>query len=92
MDIAWITPDSIKLLDNQPIAGRMFGLSDQTPRVAIVDEEAAAELFGWQKVGVVIRRADPCSSLRCRHELGGLEAVWAAPRLHQLQTQVPKGG
>jgi ABC-type lipoprotein release transport system permease subunit len=55
MDIAWITPDSLKLLDNQPIVGRMFGLSDQTHRVAIVNEEAAAELFGRQTVGLVIR-------------------------------------
>jgi hypothetical protein len=55
MDIAWLTPDSLKLLDSQPIAGRMFGLSDQTRRVAIVDEEAAAELFGRQTVGMVIQ-------------------------------------
>ncbi len=55
MDIAWLTPDSFQLLDNQPIAGRMFGLSDQTHRVAVVNEQAAAELFGRQTVGVVIR-------------------------------------
>jgi AraC-like DNA-binding protein len=36
------------------------------------------------------RRTDACRSLRCRSERGGLEAVRAAPRLHQLQTQVPK--
>jgi ABC-type lipoprotein release transport system permease subunit len=55
MDIAWITPDSLTLLDHQPIAGRMFGLNDQVRNVAVVDEEAATELFGLQTVGVVIR-------------------------------------
>ncbi len=55
MDIAWLTPDSLKLLDDQPIAGRMFGLNDQGRKVAVVDEEAAAELFVRQTVGVVIR-------------------------------------
>ena len=57
MDIAWLTPDSLESLDNQPIAGRMFGVSDQTRRVAVVNEEAAAELFGRQTVGVVIQDA-----------------------------------
>jgi ABC-type antimicrobial peptide transport system permease subunit len=57
MDIAWLTPDSLKLLDNEPIAGRMFGSSDQTHSVAIVNEEAAAELFGPQTAGVVIQDA-----------------------------------
>jgi ABC-type lipoprotein release transport system permease subunit len=55
MDIAWLTPDSLKLLDNEPVAGKMFGLSDQTHKVAIVNEEAAAELFGRQTAGVVIQ-------------------------------------
>jgi ABC-type antimicrobial peptide transport system permease subunit len=55
MDIAWLTPDSLQLLDHQPVAGRMFGFSDQTRRVAIVNEEAAAELFGLQTAGVVIQ-------------------------------------
>lgn len=55
LDIAWLTTDSFKLLDGPPIAGRMFGQDDQRRRVAIVDEEAAAKLFGRQTVGVVIR-------------------------------------
>jgi ABC-type lipoprotein release transport system permease subunit len=54
MDIAWITPDSIPLLDNQPIAGRMLRFDEQRHRVAVVDGEAAAELFGRQTAGVVI--------------------------------------
>jgi hypothetical protein len=58
MDIAWITPDSLRSLDNQPVAGKMFGSSDQAYRVAIVNEEAAAELFGRQSVGVVIQDSD----------------------------------
>ena len=36
------------------------------------------------------RRTDACRSLRCRSERGGLEAVRAAPWLHELQTQVPQ--
>ncbi len=55
MDIAWLTPESLSLFDNQPIAGRMFRPGDQTHRVAIVNEEAAAELFARQTVGLVIR-------------------------------------
>jgi hypothetical protein len=55
MDIAWLTPASLKLLDNQPIAGRMFGLNDQSHRIAIVDEEAAAELFRRWTAGAIIR-------------------------------------
>ncbi len=55
MDIAWLTPDSLQLLDNKPIAGRMFGLGDETRRVGIVNEEAAAEIFGSQTAGVLIR-------------------------------------
>ena len=55
MDIAWLTPDSLTSFDSQPIAGRMFGVNDQTHRVAIVDETAAAKLFGLQTAGVVIR-------------------------------------
>jgi ABC-type lipoprotein release transport system permease subunit len=55
MDIAWLTPDTLKFLDNQPIAGRMFGLGDQGHRVALVNEEAAKELFGRKTAGAVIR-------------------------------------
>jgi ABC-type antimicrobial peptide transport system permease subunit len=59
IDVAWFTPDSLKLFDNRPIAGRMFGLIDQTRRVAVVDELAAAELFGRDTIGMVIQ--DPSS-------------------------------
>ena len=54
MDIAWLTPESLQLLDSQPVAGRMFGSSDEMHGVGIVNEEAAAELFGPQTAGVVI--------------------------------------
>jgi len=57
MDIAWLTPDSLRLLDSQPIAGRMFGLGDPVRGVAVVNEQAAEELFGPQTVGMVIRDA-----------------------------------
>ncbi len=60
MDIAWLTPESLKFLDNQPIAGRMFGLIDLGHKVAIVNEEAAAELFGRRTAGAVIR--DPADA------------------------------
>lgn len=55
MDIAWLTPDSLKLFDNRPVVGRMFGIDDQARKVAMVDEETAAELFGPETVGMVIR-------------------------------------
>jgi ABC-type antimicrobial peptide transport system permease subunit len=55
MDIEWLTRESIQSLDSQPVAGRMFGVNDQKFRVAVVNEEAAKELFGKQTVGMVIR-------------------------------------
>jgi MacB-like periplasmic core domain len=53
IDIAWLTPDTLKLLDNQPIAGHTFpdhGLSGQR-RVAVIDQEAAASYFNGQGLG-----------------------------------------
>jgi hypothetical protein len=58
MDITWITPKSLDLLDNLPIAGRMFKAGDQGSRVAVVDEQAAAQLFGKQSIGMIIDEAD----------------------------------
>jgi ABC-type antimicrobial peptide transport system permease subunit len=55
LDIAWLTPDSLKLFATPPRAGRMFGLGDQTCRVAIVNEEAAEELFAENTVGRTIQ-------------------------------------
>ena len=55
MDIVWLSANSLKLLDNRPIAGRMFGRRDPTRIDAVVDEEAAAELFGRETVGMVIQ-------------------------------------
>jgi FtsX-like permease family protein/MacB-like protein len=49
MDIAWFTPGSLRRFTLPPRAGRLFGFQDQTCRVAIVNEEAAAELFGSAK-------------------------------------------
>jgi hypothetical protein len=55
MDIVWLTPESPQFPDDQPVARRMFGVYAQTHTVAIVDEDAAAEIFGKQSVGVMIR-------------------------------------
>jgi ABC-type antimicrobial peptide transport system permease subunit len=55
MDISWLTPSSLQSLLSPPIAGRMFNPNDQGRRVAVVNEEAAAELYGRLTAGVVIR-------------------------------------
>lgn len=55
MDIDWLTADSLKTLESQPIAGKMFGVDDRVRRVGVINEKAAAELFGSQTVGTVIR-------------------------------------
>jgi putative ABC transport system permease protein len=55
MDMAWFTPDSFQFFAPWPTAGRMFGVADRNCRVAIVNEEAAAELFGRYTVGRTIR-------------------------------------
>src|SRR5579863_465769 len=55
MDAVWLTSGSTGLLDGKPVAGRMFASNDQGSRVAVVDEVAAAKLFGAQTVGMVIR-------------------------------------
>jgi hypothetical protein len=46
MDTAWFTAGSLKSFALPPKAGRLFGFQDQMCRVAIVNESAAAELFG----------------------------------------------
>jgi hypothetical protein len=55
MSIAWFTPDSLKLFVLPPREGRLFGFGDQGCRVAIVNEEAAAELFDPHTVGRTIQ-------------------------------------
>jgi hypothetical protein len=55
LDVAWFTPDSLKLFNLPPRAGRLFGFEDQTCRVAIVNEDAAAQLFGRDTVGRTIQ-------------------------------------
>ncbi len=61
MDIEWLTPGSLELLDKQPIAGRMFGLRDQT-RVAVIDEEASAELFAERRSAWLYKTPRGCRS------------------------------
>lgn len=57
MDIVWLTANSLKLLDNRPIAGRMFGRRDPGRTEAVIDGDTAAELFGRETVGMVIQDA-----------------------------------
>ena len=57
MDIAWFTTGSSELFTVRPSAGRMFGFADQTCRAAIVNEEAAAELFAGNTAGRKIQDA-----------------------------------
>lgn len=55
LDIDWLAPDYLESIDAQPTAGRLFSLRDQGRKVAVVDEEAAAVLFGRETVGIVIQ-------------------------------------
>jgi putative ABC transport system permease protein len=59
LDIDWITAGSLKLFDFPPKAGHMFEAADRTCRAAIVNEEAAEELFGRYTTGRTLR--DPGS-------------------------------
>jgi len=60
MDIDWLTSGSLKYIDQPPLAGRMFGIKDPDRKEALVDEEAAQELFGAKTAGMVIQ--DPFGS------------------------------
>jgi ABC-type lipoprotein release transport system permease subunit len=55
VDIAWFTAESLELFNLPPRAGRLFGFAEQTCRAAIVNEDAAAELFGANTVGRIIQ-------------------------------------
>jgi ABC-type lipoprotein release transport system permease subunit len=55
MDMSWFTADSPEPFILPPRAGRMFGVADRTCRVAIVNEEAAEELFDGHPVGRVVQ-------------------------------------
>lgn len=59
LDIDWITTDSLGRFDLPPKAGHMFGIAEQMCRAAIVNEEAAEELFGGDTAGRTLR--DPGS-------------------------------
>jgi ABC-type antimicrobial peptide transport system permease subunit len=53
LNIDWFTADSLETFDTSPVAGRLFGVDD--PRTAaVINEKAAADLFGQESVGVVI--------------------------------------
>ena len=55
LDTDWITSDSFKLFDLPPKAGHMFGTAERTCRAAMVNEEAAEELFGRYTTGRALR-------------------------------------
>jgi ABC-type antimicrobial peptide transport system permease subunit len=55
MDIAWLTPGALNVLDNKPVAGRLFSVRDQMSRAGVVNEEAAAKLFDQDTVGRIIQ-------------------------------------
>ena len=55
LDTDWITSDSLNLFDLPPKAGHMFGAAERTCRAAIVNEEAAEELFGRYTTGRTLR-------------------------------------
>jgi ABC-type lipoprotein release transport system permease subunit len=61
LDIDWITIDSLKLFSLPPKAGHMFGVTEQTCRAAIVNEEAAEKLFDGYTAGRTLQ--DPESHL-----------------------------
>jgi hypothetical protein len=54
MDVSQFPADSIKLFETPPVAGRLFGVADQTCRAAVTNEEAAGALFGKDTVGRTI--------------------------------------
>jgi hypothetical protein len=51
LDIDWITASSLKLFSFPPKAGRFFGAAERSCRAALVNEEAAKELFGGYTAG-----------------------------------------
>jgi ABC-type antimicrobial peptide transport system permease subunit len=55
MNIDWLTPDVVDTLESPPVAGRLFSFGEQPFRVGVVNEEAAAELFGQDTVGTIIK-------------------------------------
>lgn len=55
LDTDWITSDSLKLFDLPPKAGHMFGAAERTCRAAVVNDEAAEELFGRYTTGRTLR-------------------------------------
>ena len=57
MDIAWFTADSLSLFQLPPKSGRLFGFGDQACRVAVVNEQAAAKLFGADTAGRIVQNS-----------------------------------
>ncbi len=59
LNIDWFTADKLEFFRLPPVAGRMFGLPEETCRAAVVNEQAARLLFGAQTPGRVLR--DPAN-------------------------------
>ena len=59
LNIDWLTEDKLEFFRLPPVAGRMFGLPEETCRAAVVNEQAARLLFGTQTPGRVLR--DPAN-------------------------------
>ncbi len=76
LDSDWLTADLLKQFDLPPKAGHMFGSAEQTCRAAIVNEEAAGELFGEYTAGRTLR--DPENPLPV--EIIGVVAIRESER------------
>jgi ABC-type lipoprotein release transport system permease subunit len=57
LDIAWFNAGSLMLFNLPPKQGQLFGFAQQTCRAAIVNEEAAGELFGASTAGRTLQDA-----------------------------------
>jgi hypothetical protein len=79
LDTALFTPDSLNAFNLPPKNGRLFGFEDQTCRVAIVNQEAAAELFDRHTVGRMIQ-----DSTGSPVEIIGVVAEKVRPRNYQF--------
>ena len=55
MNIDWLTPGVVDTLESSPVAGRLISFDEQSFPVAVVNEEAAAELFGQNTVGTMMK-------------------------------------
>ncbi len=55
LDIVWLTPDSREVSSMRMLAGRSFGIAAAACRTAILNEQAAKQLYGGSPVGRTVR-------------------------------------